>query len=67
MMTLTQKSPTKLKTTQRTSKRSAGPTQKRWSGDMKETADRNWLQAAQNKEIWHNLEETYIQKWTREG
>ncbi|XP_044755023.1 uncharacterized protein LOC123313977 [Coccinella septempunctata] len=51
----------------RTTKRSVGRPQKRWLDDVKEHAGNRWFQIAQDRTVWRNLKEAYVQEWTKEG
>ena len=59
-----------LKTLQwrpRETKRSRGRPQRRWVDDIRETAGRNWMRQARDRQAWKNMEEAYIQEWMEKG
>lgn len=44
--------------------RSRGRPPTRWSDDLKRIRT-NWIQAAQDRDLWRKLREAYVQQWTR--
>lgn len=48
----------------RGTKRCVDIPQKRWSGDNRSVARKNWTR---NREAWKNLEEAIIQQWANTG
>lgn len=47
----------------RQTKRSVGRPPTRWIDDVRKLAGRNWMQKAQNRRTWKEMEEAYIQEW----
>ncbi|XP_024875701.1 uncharacterized protein LOC112457062 [Temnothorax curvispinosus] len=51
----------------RESKRSIGRPQTRWRNDIQRHAGKRWMQTAQEKKTWKEMEETYVQEWMKTG
>lgn len=45
------------------SRRSRGRPQTRWREDIQRHAGKNWIQTAQERTTWKQLEEAYVQEW----
>lgn len=51
----------------RTTNRSTGRPPLRWRDDIKMHAGATWMQTAQNRRSWKQLEEAFVQEWTANG
>jgi hypothetical protein len=48
-------------------KRSVGRPQARWSYDLRRTAGRSWMRAAEDRARWREIRVAYVQQWTGSG
>ncbi|KAI5732128.1 hypothetical protein M8J77_021962 [Diaphorina citri] len=48
-------------------KRGRGRPRLRWQDDIKKIAGNDWKKTAEDRFVWKNLEETFIQQWIDNG